>query len=122
MLIAVPTIQGSFTPHFGRCDGFFICLISPERAITQPRLLPRPRPGKCESLPEWLKRVGVTTLIAGGIGEIARQRLTLAGIAIHVGYAGDDPSSIVAQFLTGNDRPNANACSTLEHRHHHCRK
>lgn len=119
MRIAVPTKADAFCEHFGRSDGFFICEADQVQA-QQPRIIPRPK-SKCESVPQWLRKLGVTTILAGGMGEVARHHFAELGIAVSVGHRGSDPAAVVAEFLTEAGKARPNPCADFEHHHHHCR-
>ena len=121
MRIAVPIHDGHFSEHFGRCTGFLLC----DAEAGQPgrvREIVRPRvKGKCESIPQWLAEMGVTHILAGGIGETGRGQFEKLGIVVSPGHKGRDAQEVLMQFLAAAPAPAANPCAEFEHRHHHCR-
>lgn len=124
MRVAIPMIGEQFSPHFGRCEGLFLCEIDPDtRQLTRPRAIRRTATG-CESLPQWIQSMGVDMVLAGGIGAGAQQLLNQMGIRYSAGHEGDRPEQVIEHFFkhTGEDLPNA--CGGHEHgdhEHHHCR-
>jgi predicted Fe-Mo cluster-binding NifX family protein len=121
MRIAVPTRAGAFCEHFGRSDGVFLCEARPgETQARECRILPRPK-AACEAVPPWLVSLGVTHVLAGGIGQVALHHLAELGITVSAGHHGQDPAAVVAAYLAGTREPQPNPCADLEHRHQHCR-
>ena len=119
--LAIPMQGESFCEHFGRGDGFFLCdLMGDALHRERPRIVPRPKP-RCESVPRWLRDMGVTTVLAGGIGAVARQHLQELGVRVSAGHRGADPEQIIDQYLAHPSEHKENSCATLEHRHRHCR-
>jgi predicted Fe-Mo cluster-binding NifX family protein len=123
MRIAVPVLDDVFCEHFGRSNGFFLCDVEEApRRIGRTRTIRRPTgKGKCESLPDWLAQMGITTLLVGGMGEVGRHRFDQLGIAVSVGHRGADPLEVVSGFLSGSAGQEKNPCADFEHRHRHCR-
>ncbi len=122
MRIAVPVYEEVFCEHFGRANGFLLCEADEAtRQLDRPRFVMRPK-SKCESVPHWLKQMGVTTVLAGGIGGVAKHHLAELGITVSAGHTGRDPKDVVAGFLATPNQPRKNPCPDLEHRHHHCRR
>lgn len=120
--IAVPVLGEAFCAHFGRCDGFWLGDVQENsRAIERPRRLPRPRQ-RCESTPQWLKSLGVTVVAAGGIGAVARHRLTQIGIAVSECHTQPTPEQVAQAWLLTPNHENPNPCPSFEHRHHHCKQ
>jgi len=123
MRIAVPIRESIFCEHFGRCTGFVLCDVSgQDREPGQVREIVRKHgTGKCESLPEWLAQMGITHILAGGIGEVGRHHFEQIGITISVGHSGRDPRDVLRKFLANPPSPVKNPCAEFEHRHRHCR-
>lgn len=123
MRIAVPTLDEKFCSHFGKCDGVFLCDAEPaEGKIDRQRIVPRDTQG-CESLPNWLDKLAVQCLVAGGIGGGAIQRLTQLGIHVSAGHYSETPEDAVRHYLADPEAQHPNACSghDHEHEHKHCR-
>ena len=121
MRIAIPTTAGAFCEHFGRADGFFLCDVDgTSRGVDRPRQVVRPKT-VCESIPQWLKDMGVTMVIAGGIGAVAQKHLSDLGIGIVPGQVGRDPATIAQDYLLGKAIDRTNRCQPKEHRQLHCK-
>lgn len=121
MRIAVPTLEGNFCAHFGRCDGVFLCDADPATGlIKRPRLVPRNAHG-CDSLPNWLNDLAVQCVVAGGIGGGARMRLGELGIEVSAGHDGRTPEDVVRHYLTDPEADLPNSCADHDHNHRHCK-
>lgn len=124
MRIAVPTIDGVFSEHFGRSNGVWLCEVENGQP-QQMRQLPRPtaRPvGGCESLPLWLRELGVNMVLAGGISDVAVQNLQRLGMEVSAGFRGTEPAQVAAAFLADPEHRGKSTCDCSEHHHHHCRE
>lgn len=122
MRIAVPTSGESFCQHFGRADGFFLCDVDPStRSVDRPRQVVRPKV-QCENVPQWLKSMGVTAVIGGGIDAIATKKLTDLGILVVSGQIGTDPAAIADRYLQGRATERENPCAAERHESLHCRR
>ena len=67
-------------------------------AIAANELLPTPAP-EPGGLPEWLEELGVTHVIAAGLGEKAQKLLIQKGIEVVAGAPQGDPEELVRQYL-----------------------
>lgn len=122
MRIAIPTTGGVFCEHFGRSDGFFLCDVDAStRSVDRPRQVVRPK-ARCENVPRWLKNMGVTAVIGGGIGAVATRNLTDLGILVVPGQTGTDPPTIANRYLQGQATERVNLCAAGAHRSLHCKK
>ncbi|HEX2970755.1 MAG TPA: NifB/NifX family molybdenum-iron cluster-binding protein [Tepidisphaeraceae bacterium] len=119
MRIAVPVRGEVFCEHFGRGDGFYLCDVI-EGVLDRPRLVRRPK-FQCELVPHWLREMGITVVLVGGIGVVGTRRLAELGIEVVTGCAGTDPQASAEQFIHGGLGSQDNPCARFEHRHHHCR-
>lgn len=117
--IAVPVSGEVFCEHFGRCDGFYLCDAA-EGAVDRPRIVRRPK-SKCESVPHWLRELGVNVVLVGGIGVVGTRRLAELGMEVATGHTGTDPQAIAEHFLREGPGRQDNPCARFEHRHHHCK-
>jgi len=102
MKIAVPTVNGRLSEHFGHCEQFVIVEIdSDTRQMTNTEMMIPPvhQPGV---LPEWLSGLGVTIVIAGGIGGRAVQIFAAKGIEVLSGAPIQTPEELAASYLSGN--------------------
>ena len=60
--------------------------------------MPTP-PHEPGGVPEWLDELGVTHVIAAGLGEKAQKLLTHKGIEVIAGAPQGDPEELVKQYL-----------------------
>jgi predicted Fe-Mo cluster-binding NifX family protein len=121
--LALPLADGRFCPHFGRANQFMLCDVErdawvPGRTRT---IVKRLKPGECESVPDWLKSMMVSTVLAGGIGPVAQQRLGALGLSVVTGLCGDDPIRVLADYLDRRQSGGPNACKQETHLLRHCR-
>jgi predicted Fe-Mo cluster-binding NifX family protein len=102
-------------------DGFFLCDVdATSRSVDRPRQVMRPKT-RCESIPQWLKDMGVTMVIAGGIGAVAQKHLSDLGILVVPGQVGRDPATIAQDYLLGKAINRTNRCQPKDHRQLHCK-
>lgn len=120
--IAIPVIGESFCDHFGRATEFLIDDPDQHLPVEERvrRVVRRVKPGKCESVPHWLKDMGVTRVLAGGIGSVAIYRLGELGIAVTSGLQGADPLAILRLWLENPKTDDATPCSPDVRRIRHC--
>ncbi|MCL6520598.1 MAG: NifB/NifX family molybdenum-iron cluster-binding protein [Armatimonadetes bacterium] len=110
MKIAIPTANGLLCPHFGHTDEFTIVDVDPKNnEIVNTQTIPAPEhePGL---LPRWLHEMGVTVVIAGGMGVRAQSLFSQNGIRVCVGAPVALPADIVAAYLDGTLETGANPC------------
>jgi len=118
MIIAVPTIAGRFSSHFGGADAFALVTIDAahkEIAGVESKLPPEHGRGV---FPMWLRNQGVTTVIAGGMGPRAAEIFLSQGIEVILGADGDDPQAMVRAFLDGTLSTDGELCH--DHGYHDC--
>jgi len=86
MKIAISTDTNSVSPHFGRCPQFTIVELT-DGAVTKKETIDNPghHPGY---LPEFLGKMGVECIVAGGMGAKARDLFEKAGIEYILGIEG----------------------------------
>jgi len=99
MKIAIPIENGMLCSHFGHAPKFAIVEIA-EGSVSGSQLM-EPPPHEPGSLPKWLKRLGVTQVICGGIGARAVQLLQEAGIQVIAGIPVMDPAQAVEEYMAG---------------------
>ncbi len=112
MKIAVATEQGMVFGHFGKCEQFTI-LETDEKDILSKELLDTKEHGH-GMLPPYLAEAGVQLVIAGGMGDGAKQKLAAAGIEYIVGAQGA-VEEVVKSYLEGTLVASEEGC----HDHHH---
>lgn len=86
MKIAISTDQGQVSAHFGRCPSYTILEIK-EAQIQKQEEIPNPghQPG---FLPQYLSEMGVSCIIAGGMGPRAQALFSQKNIETIIGVQG----------------------------------
>ena len=110
MRIAIPVTNGRLSSHFGHCQQFAIIDADPEtKKLAETQLLTPPahQPG---ILPKWLSEMAVDLVIAGGMGQRARQIFEQNNIDVIVGAADNHPQELTMQYLTGKLQCGKNIC------------
>ncbi len=107
--IAVPiNDNGVLDAHFGHCRYFAILTTEKSTILSEEKLTPPPHePGL---LPRWLADMGVTDIIAGGMGQRAIQIFNSSGINAFVGAPVMSARKLVQGFLEDNIQFAANYC------------
>lgn len=116
MKIAVATENGLVSGHFGKCEQFTI-FEAEDKSVKGKVLLDTSAHGH-GLLPAFLASKGVETVIAGGMGDGARQNLESLGIRIISGASGSVEVA-VRQFLEGTLKVNDGGCSGDHHHGDH---
>lgn len=111
--IAVATEDGSITEHFGYCKSFSI-FDAENGQIVKTESIPNPghKPG---FLPNFLNDMGVTVVIAGGMGSGAVKIFNEKGIEIITGAKGSAEAA-AKSYLQGTLKSTGSVCH--EHQHH----
>jgi predicted Fe-Mo cluster-binding NifX family protein len=115
--IAVPMAAGAYCLHFGGADTFMLCDADVETHTIGEACVftaPEHKPG---ALPRWLNQQGVTTVLAGRMGDRARQMLSRLGMKVVVGAVGPDPSSLIRSYLDGTLVRGDGSCDGTGHGH-----
>jgi len=110
MRFAIPLADGKLTPHFGHCASFALLDVDPAANIILKREDVDAPPHEPGLLPPWLAERGVSRIIAGGMGQRARELFTERGIEVTVGAPRETPEKLVADFLAGTLQTGENAC------------
>ena len=99
MKVAVSTENYQVASHFGRCPEFTIAEVKDEKIVDK-EVIPNPghKPG---FLPRFLSEKGVGCVIAGGMGERAKQIFDSNGIDTIVGVEGE-VESVIKNYIGGN--------------------
>lgn len=119
MKIAVPVkADNSIDNHFGHCAYFKIFTIGEGNQLISEQIIPSPQGCGCKSnIATELAELGVTTMLAGGIGEGAINKLDLNGISVVRNCSGDS-DRLLADFLAGKIKDGGESCAAHEHHHH----
>ena len=114
MKIAVPTRGGVVDNHFGHCDHYTIFTVN-DGEVKMKEILPSPQGCGCKSgVVLVLRQKGVQVMLAGNIGEGAKNVLESNEIKVIRGCSGDI-DKLVSDYLAGNVVDNGEICN-----HHDC--
>ena len=107
MKIAISTDGSTVSPHFGRCPSFTIAEIEGDKLVKK-EIIDNPghQPG---FLPEFLQKMGVEYIIAGGMGMRASGLFAEAGIKSVVGISGE-VDGVIDQVLKGTLKSGESLC------------
>ena len=106
--IAVPLENGLLCQHFGHCAQFAIIETEDKKIVGEENITPPPHePGL---LPAWLAKMGVTDVIAGGMGRHALDLFEQNRINVCIGADIKQPKDLVDEFITGVLNSGRNSC------------
>lgn len=111
MKIAVPTSNNLLCPHFGHCDEFQIFEIDSKTKNIVKKEAVVPPPHEPGLLPRWLKGLGVTHILAGGMGQRAQEFFTSFEIEVVTGAPVISSDELVKVFLEGKLNTGKNICT-----------
>lgn len=121
MKIAIPTRDNHVDDHFGHCDHYTIYTIA-NKEITATETLPSPEGCGCKSgIASDLQALGVEVMLAGNMGEGAKNKLEAHGIKVIRGCQGE-VDSLVKSYLAGfifDSGKNCSAHGEGHQCHHH---
>lgn len=108
MKYAVPLANGILCAHFGHCEQFAVMSVENKKILLKELVTPPPHePGV---LPEWLASMGVSVVIAGGMGSRAQELFRARDIEVIVGASEETPEELIAQHLEGALKTGQNVC------------
>lgn len=111
MLIAIPTVDGKLCTHFGHCAQFALVEVDIDRKKILSTSYITPPPHKPGLLPRWLQEKGTNAIIAGGMGQRAKDLFSQSGIKVVVGVTGGTPDEIASSYLNDTLQVSENACN-----------
>lgn len=116
--IALPVTMGNqIDSHFGHCEFYSIYTVSDSNEILKAELIKSAQGCGCKSnIAAELAEMGVTVMLAGGIGGGAINVLNQNGIEVVRGCSGS-ASDAVTQYLAGLISDSGESCHTHEHLH-----
>lgn len=115
MKYAVPMSGGILSAHFGHCEQFAIVDVDEEKKQITNKELVTPPPHEPGVFPAWLAGLGVSYVIAGGMGGRAIDLFAQNGIGVALGAMESDPEKAVLAQLDGSLVTGANACDNSAH-------
>jgi predicted Fe-Mo cluster-binding NifX family protein len=108
--IAIPTVDGVLSAHFGRCQHFVIVEVDPEtKSIIRSETM-TPPPHERGVFPAWLSQMGCNLIIAGGMGGRAISMFEQSGIEVVIGASNRKPEEIVMAYLNDELVTTGNLC------------
>lgn len=116
MKIAIATEGTNVSGHFGRCENFTI--VEFEKSDVKSKVLVNTMGNQHGLLPAFLSSHNVSVIIAGGMGEGARQNLASMGLQIITGVSGNI-DEVINSFVNGDLKSNNSGCSGHGHSHGH---
>ena len=105
---AVPTIDGKLCAHFGHCESFAIVAVENNEIISENFVTPPAHhPG---SYPNFLAKLGVNTIITGGMGPKAQEIFAQNNIEVYLGVNSEGPKKLVEDYLDSKLIAGDNLC------------
>lgn len=110
MYIAIPIDNNKLDLHFGHCKKFALI----EADLKEKKILSRndidAPPHQPGLLPSWLAQQGVNIVIAGGMGQKAKDLFGKCNIEVLIGAAQETPEKLVSGYLEGTLDLGENCC------------
>lgn len=120
MKVAVPTRDEHVDDHFGHCDHYTIYTIR-DKKIVNKETLASPQGCGCKSgIAADLQSLGVVMMLAGNMGDGAKNKLNAHNIDVIRGCSGN-VDELIKSYLEGKVLDSGNACSEHECGDHHNR-
>lgn len=120
MKIAVPTRDERVDDHFGHCDHYTIFTVENNNVVSR-ELLASPQGCGCKSgIAADLQAMGVVMMLAGSMGDGAKNKLSAHNINVIRGCSGN-VDELVQFYLDGKLVDSGEGCSEHEcgdHHHH----
>ncbi len=99
MKIAISTDGNEVSPHFGRCPQFTIINIEGSKLVGKEVIEnPGHHPGY---LPQYLNKIGVGCIVAGGMGMRAKELFNQTGIETILGIGGNI-EEVIGKIIDGS--------------------
>lgn len=107
--IAIPIEGGVLCAHFGHCEAFYMADVENGKVVGETIIVPPAHePGL---YPGWVGSHGVKTVIAGGMGEKAKELFSNEGIEVFVGAPHKSPQELIEDFLQKTLVVGSNSCN-----------
>jgi len=114
MKFAIPLAEGKLSAHFGHSKEFALLTVNIGSCPVIQKTVVEAPPHEPGLLPVWLQEHGVSHVIAGGLGQKARDLMEDKGMQVMVGAPVNDPEILVNLYLSGKLKLYANACDHKE--------
>lgn len=116
MKIAVPTRENRVDDHFGHCDHYTIYTVENEKIVNTEEL-PSPQGCGCKSgIAADLQNMGVEVMLAGSMGDGAKNKLAAHNIKVVRGCSGA-VQDVVEGYLAGAITDSGNGCASHDGEH-----
>ena len=106
--IAIPTVDGLLSSHFGQCEQFTI--VETENNQIQTLVQIDPPVHQRGAFPFFLAKKGVDVVISGGMGARALELFARHNIKVYLGASNESPQSLVKKYLHGQLEDTQNLC------------
>jgi predicted Fe-Mo cluster-binding NifX family protein len=107
-IFAIPLESGRLCSHFGHCQQFAIVDVDNNAIVGENLITPPPHePGL---FPAWLAGLGVTEVIAGGMGQRALDLFAAQNIKVNIGAQPKSPKELVTDWLKDSLQTGSNSC------------
>ena len=117
--VAVPTRENMVDDHFGHCDHYTIFTIENNKVAAR-ESYPSPQGCGCKSgIAPVLKNMGVKVMLAGSMGEGAKNVLGANDIKVVRGCSGN-VDELVAKYLAGEISDSGEGCHAHGDGEHQC--
>lgn len=112
--IALPTVNNQVDDHFGHCDHYTIFEIDKNKNIVKQETIPAGQGCGCKSnIASVLQGMGVNLMLAGSMGDGAKNGLNAAHIKVIRGCSGDI-EMVVKDYLSGKIQDSGEGCHAHE--------
>lgn len=116
--IAVPTVDNCVDEHFGHCDHYTIYEIDENKFIVGEEIVPAGNGCGCKSgIATELQLRGVKVMLAGNMGDSAKEVLRISDIEVVRGCSGDARQAVI-DFLHGKLVDSGVGCESHGEEHH----
>ena len=110
MRIAIPVANNTICMHFGHCEQFYLFDVDVEQKTVSEAIKLTPPPHEPGAFPRWLNEQKVNLIIAGGMGQGARNIFAQNGIEVYVGAPTEEPKKLIEKYIEGKLTFGVNAC------------
>jgi predicted Fe-Mo cluster-binding NifX family protein len=115
MKIALPSNKSTIDSHFGHCEYFTVFTVDERKKIVAEQIVDSPAGCGCKSnIAGTLSQLGVTTMLAGNMGDGAINVLSHHGIAVVRGCEGN-VRDVAERWLQGQIDDSGIGCQVHEH-------
>ena len=112
MQIAIPTKAGVVDDHFGHCEYYTIFTIANDKQISDTRRFDAPSGCGCKSgVAVTLQEMGVNVMLAGNMGDGAKNVLEKNNIKVVRGCSGDI-NEVISNYLKGDISDSGEGCDS----------